>query len=156
MIAKGTRSVIIFPMKQFDWDSGKNQPFIEERGVSFEEVIFHLLSDGLLDDIAHPNQKDYTHPWEKMMSKVKLDKDEKDLLVTYEADEFESVLTPARRKQIHDAATSPFKKDKRINSRISGRDLEAIQKRALVEGIPYQTLVSSILHKFSIYSPHTL
>ncbi|MDH5481217.1 MAG: hypothetical protein OEX11_10725 [Nitrosomonas sp.] len=82
------------------------------------------------------------------MCNLKLDKDEKDLLATYEADEFESVLTPARRKQIREAATSTFKKDKRINIRISGRDLEAIQKRALVEGIPYQILVSSILHKF--------
>lgn len=88
------------------------------------------------------------------MSKVKLDKDEKDLLAAYEADEFESVLTPARRKQIREAATSTFKKDKRINIRISGRDLEAIQKRALVEGIPYQTLVSSILHKYVSGSLH--
>jgi uncharacterized DUF497 family protein len=48
-------------MKLFDWDPEKNQHLIEERGVSFEEVIFHLQSDGLLDDIAHPNQKDYAH-----------------------------------------------------------------------------------------------
>ena len=48
-------------MKLFDWDPEKNQQLIEERGVSFEEVIFHLQTDGLLDDIAHPNQKDYSH-----------------------------------------------------------------------------------------------
>jgi len=48
-------------MKLFDWDPEKNQQLIEERGVSFEEVIFHLQSDGLLDDIAHPNQEDYSH-----------------------------------------------------------------------------------------------
>lgn len=48
-------------MKQFDWDPEKNQQLIEERGVSFEEVIFHLQSDGLFDDIAHPNQKDHSH-----------------------------------------------------------------------------------------------
>ena len=82
------------------------------------------------------------------MSKVKLDKEEKKLLKAYEAGEFKSVLTPARKKQIQEAASSTFKKDKRINIRISSRDLEAIQKRALVEGIPYQTLVSSILHKY--------
>jgi len=83
-----------------------------------------------------------------MMSKAKLDKEEKKLLEDYEADEFESVLTPARRKQIREAASNTFKKDKRINIRISSRDLDAIQKRALVEGVPYQTLVSSILHKY--------
>ncbi|MEN8800731.1 MAG: hypothetical protein ABF297_02045 [Thiogranum sp.] len=82
------------------------------------------------------------------MSKVKLDKEEKKLLKAYEAGEFESVLTPARKKQIREAASSTFKKDKRINIRISSRDLDAIQKRALIEGIPYQTLVSSILHKY--------
>ena len=48
-------------MKQFDWDAEKNQQLIEERGISFEEVIFHLQSDGLLDDIAHPNQEKYSH-----------------------------------------------------------------------------------------------
>ncbi|MGB5635444.1 MAG: hypothetical protein WBM44_19235 [Waterburya sp.] len=79
---------------------------------------------------------------------MKLDKEEQKLIAAYESDEFESVLTPARKKQIHDAANTTFKKDKRINIRISSRDLEAIQKRALIEGIPYQTLVSSILHKY--------
>ena len=82
------------------------------------------------------------------MSKVKLDKDEKKLLKAYEAGEFKSKLTPARRKKIQEAATHTFKKDRRINIRISSRDLDAIQKRALIEGIPYQTLVSSILHKY--------
>lgn len=82
------------------------------------------------------------------MSKVTLDKDEQQLLEAYDADEFKSVLTSARKKQIQEAAEITFKKDKRINIRISSRDLEAIQKRALIEGIPYQTLVSSILHKY--------
>jgi predicted DNA binding CopG/RHH family protein len=82
------------------------------------------------------------------MSKAKLDKSEEQLLEDYEAGEFESKLTPARRKLIQEAAAQTFKKDKRINIRISGRDLEAIQRRALEEGIPYQTLVSSILHKY--------
>lgn len=88
------------------------------------------------------------------MSKVKLDKEEKKLLAAYEADEFESELSPARKKQIKQAAATTFKKDKRINIRISSRDLKAIQKRALLEGIPYQTLVSSILHKYVSGSLH--
>jgi uncharacterized DUF497 family protein len=48
-------------MKLFDWDPEKNQQLIEERGISFEEVTFHLQSDGLLDDITHPNQINYSH-----------------------------------------------------------------------------------------------
>ena len=82
------------------------------------------------------------------MSKVKLDAEEKEILRDFEAGEFKSVLTPQRKKQLAKAAEETFKKDKRINIRISSRDLEAIQRRALEEGIPYQTLVSSILHKY--------
>jgi predicted DNA binding CopG/RHH family protein len=82
------------------------------------------------------------------MSKVKLDAEETEILRDFETGEFKSVLTPQRKKQLAEAAEETFKKDKRINIRISSRDLEAIQRRALEEGIPYQTLVSSILHKY--------
>jgi predicted DNA binding CopG/RHH family protein len=40
-----------------------------------------------------------------------------------------------------------FRKDRRLNIWLSSKDLEAIQKRALAEGLPYQTLISSLLHK---------
>ena len=46
-------------------------------------------------------------------------------------------------------AANTFKKDKRINIRLSSRDLSSIQKLALREGIPYQTLIASILHKYA-------
>ncbi len=90
------------------------------------------------------------------MSKLKLDKSEKDILSAFEGDEFKSVLTPARKKLIKSAAEQTVKKDKRINIRISGRDLDAIQRRALEEGIPYQTLVSSVLHKYVSGSLHDI
>jgi len=82
------------------------------------------------------------------MKKIKLDKEEQDILAAYELGEFKSVMTDERKKQIEKMASVAFKKDKRINIRLSGRDLSAIQQRALEEGIPYQTLVSSILHKY--------
>ena len=82
------------------------------------------------------------------MSKSKLNKDEKEILKDFEAGEFESVLTSRRKKYIRASAEETFKKDKRINIRISSRDLTSLQRRALEEGIPYQTLVSSILHKY--------
>lgn len=82
------------------------------------------------------------------MSKPKLTKEEKDILKDFEAGEFKSVLTPKRKKYLQSVAEETFKKDKRINIRISSRDLESLQRRALEEGIPYQTLVSSILHKY--------
>lgn len=82
------------------------------------------------------------------MSKLKLSKEEKEILKDFEAGEFKSVLTSKRKKAIQASAEETFKKDKRINIRISSRDLESLQRRALEEGIPYQTLVSSVLHKY--------
>lgn len=82
------------------------------------------------------------------MKELKLDKEEQEILDAYEAGELQSVMTDSRKKFIEQSAASTFKKDKRINIRLSGRDLSAIQKRALEEGMPYQTLVASILHKY--------
>ncbi len=77
-------------------------------------------------------------------------KDEKDILKSVEADEWKSVKDRrklAEKYQIY--ARETFRKDRRVNIRLAGRDLEALQKRAMIEGIPYQTLIASILHKFA-------
>ena len=83
------------------------------------------------------------------MVKVRLDREEVELLDSYEAGEWRTIegwQTEAQRYE--DYARRTFKKDRRVNIRISYRDLEEIQKRALEEGIPYQTLIASILHKY--------
>ncbi len=90
------------------------------------------------------------------MSEPKLSKEEEEILKDFEAGEFKSVLTPRRKKKLQAAAEEMFKKDKRINIRISSRDLESLQRRALEEGIPYQTLVSSVLHKYVSGGLHDL
>ena len=82
------------------------------------------------------------------MSNPKLSKEEKEILKDFEAGEFKSILSSKRKKMLQASAEETFKKDKRINIRISSRDLESLQRRALEEGIPYQTLVSSVLHKY--------
>ena len=82
------------------------------------------------------------------MIKPKLSKDEKALLAALEKGEFESTLTKERRRELEAIAANTFKKDKRINIRISNRDLLAVQSKASEQGIPYQTLVSSIIHKY--------
>ena len=82
------------------------------------------------------------------MSKARLSKEEKELLDSVESGDFVSTLTKARKEELEAIAASTFKKDKRINIRISNRDLIAVQSRASEEGIPYQTLVSSIIHKY--------
>ncbi len=48
-------------MKAINWDPAKNRKLIEERGLSFEDVVFSLQSGSLLDDIAHPNREKYPH-----------------------------------------------------------------------------------------------
>ena len=82
------------------------------------------------------------------MSKVRLSKEEKKLLDSVESGDFVSTLTKTRKEELEAVATNTFKKDKRINIRLSNRDLIAVQSRASEEGIPYQTLVSSIIHKY--------
>ena len=83
------------------------------------------------------------------MSDIKLDAEEKELLTSYETNRWQSVADVESQKQTYsEYATATFKKDKRVNIRISSKDLEALQKRALEEGLPYQTLIASVLHKF--------
>lgn len=82
------------------------------------------------------------------MSKPKLSTEEREILDGFEGGKLRSQLTPRRVKELKSAAEETFKKDRRINIRISSRDLEGLQRRALEEGVPYQTLVSSILHKY--------
>lgn len=79
----------------------------------------------------------------------KLDAEEKAILTAFEADEFKSVANAKREIKRHMAyATATFQKDSRINIRLSSKDLRLLQKRALREGLPYQTLISSLLHKY--------
>ena len=79
----------------------------------------------------------------------KLDRQERALLKAFEGGEWKSTAQLAReRKQYQEYAKATFKKDRRVNIRISTKDLEAIQHRAVEEGIPYQTLISSLLHKY--------
>lgn len=83
------------------------------------------------------------------MSKLKLDQDELALLASYEAEEWKSARNAQEQRQEYRAyARSTFRKDRRVNIRISSKDLVALQKRAIREGVPYQTLISSVLHKY--------
>ena len=80
----------------------------------------------------------------------KLDAFEQDILKTYEAGEFKST-SPSKTDlaKFKAAASATFIKDRRINIRLSSPDLMDIQARALEEGIPYQTFIASILHKYA-------
>ncbi len=79
----------------------------------------------------------------------KLDAFEKGILVDYEKGAFKSTApSKAELTKFKAAATATFRKEKRVNIRLSTPDLMDIQARALEEGMPYQTLIASVLHKF--------
>jgi len=81
------------------------------------------------------------------MSKRK--SEEQEILEAFESGGLKRVANLGHELEVHRlVAEETFKKDARINIRLSSRDLRALQARALQEGIPYQTLVSSVLHKF--------
>lgn len=83
------------------------------------------------------------------MSNLKLQQDELELLASYEAEEWKSIKKIKEQKEQYRAyARATFRKDKRVNIRISEKDLLDLQKRAVRQGIPYQTLISSVLHKY--------
>jgi predicted DNA binding CopG/RHH family protein len=81
-------------------------------------------------------------------SPMKLDEEELQILHDFERGEFQSIRNFQSEKQkLEEAARDTLQKDKRINIRISSRDLERIQMRAAREGVPYQTYIASSLHK---------
>ena len=76
--------------------------------------------------------------------------EEQDILDAFEAGTLKPVDNTEAMKQAHQqAAANTFKKDARLNIRLSSRTLRALQKMALAEGIPYQTMIASVLHKYA-------
>jgi predicted DNA binding CopG/RHH family protein/uncharacterized DUF497 family protein len=174
-------------VKYFDWDDAKNAKLRAERGVGFEEIVFHIERGDLLDILEHSNpsryagqrifvvrREDYVYLvpfvedehtvflktiipsrkatkqyWARSLT-MKLDADEKELVESVERGEWKSAKGGKRERARHSRyAKATFRKDRRLNIRLSSKDLEAIQKRALAEGLPYQTLISSLLHKYA-------
>lgn len=80
---------------------------------------------------------------------MKHDKEEKDILNAYENGSLK-ISTPSKKEieSIKAAAKNTFKKDKRITIRLYDHDYKGIQKKAMEMGIPYQTLISGIVHRY--------
>lgn len=78
----------------------------------------------------------------------RIEAEELEILDAYEKGELESVATKAELEKFKAAARATAIKDRRVNIRLSSGDLNDIQVKALEEGIPYQTLIASVLHKY--------
>ncbi len=81
----------------------------------------------------------------KKQKKIKLDGYENEILEAYEDGH---LIVSESKVNYQEIASDTLKKDKKINIRISKNDLSALQRKAAREGIPYQTLIGSVLHKF--------
>jgi len=78
-----------------------------------------------------------------------LDKHEMELAKSLENEEWISDLTKKEKKQYEEYARYSLSKRKRINIRMSERDLKKIQAKAIEEGLPYQSLISMLIHKYN-------
>jgi predicted DNA binding CopG/RHH family protein len=84
-----------------------------------------------------------------MKKSAYLDKDEMKLAESIKNEEWISDLTKKEKKQYEEYARYSLSKRKRINIRMSERDLKKIQAKAIEEGIPYQSLISMLIHKYN-------
>lgn len=77
-----------------------------------------------------------------------IDTKEEEILTAFEKGQLKSVATKSELAKFKAAARATAIKDRRVNIRLSSGDLNDIQVKALEEGIPYQTLIASVLHKY--------
>lgn len=82
------------------------------------------------------------------MTMAKIDREETELLELLDKGQLKSVASKSELAKFKAAARATAIKDRRVNIRLSSGDLSDIQIRALEEGIPYQTLIASVLHKY--------
>ena len=78
----------------------------------------------------------------------KLDPYELEVLKAYESGKLKPVASKAELQRLRASARATAIKDKRVNIRLSSGDLLDIQAKAMEEGMPYQTLIASVLHKY--------
>ena len=99
-----------------------------------------------MDEIKRSTQPDEI---DDRRRNAQLDEEEYDILESYERDEWVSASDKeAVIDSLKTAAANTLRKDRRVNIRITNRDLLALQEIAQEEGLPYQTLMASILHKY--------
>jgi predicted DNA binding CopG/RHH family protein len=86
----------------------------------------------------------------KKTTPVKLDHEEEELLSSFESDEWKTTKNVAEEKaSARKTAARTLRKDVRINIRLTSNDLSNIKQIAAYEGLPYQTLIASVLNKYA-------
>lgn len=77
------------------------------------------------------------------------DDEERELAESLEKDEWISDMTPDEKKKYTEYASYSLNKQKRINIRMTERDLKRIKAKSVEEGLPYQSLISMLIHKYN-------
>jgi len=77
-----------------------------------------------------------------------IDKYELEILGSYEKEKLKSIATKSELAKLKAAARATAIKDRRVNIRLSSGDLSDIQVKAMEQGVPYQTLIASVLHRY--------
>src|SRR3989338_6430171 len=140
-------------MKEVQFNREKDKVLLEKRGIGFEDIKQALENGKLLNVVKHPNSKRY--PRQKMFL---IELNNYVFMVPFIEEReyiFLKTIIPSRKytkkevKKYTQLFREASKKDKRITIRVSSNDLEDIQKKAKYTGIPYQTLIASILHQFA-------
>ena len=118
-------------------------PVVREGRTLFLKTIY---SSGLSQSEGDPE----THERRARMKKLGFhDDDEKDLITAYESGEFKPVKDQKAAKRTAVATARRYlRKDARVNIRLSTADLQMLKLRGVEEGLPYQSLIASVLHKY--------
>lgn len=131
------------------WDEEKSAKLKKERGISLDEVAEMILRKHYVDIVKHPKRAGQKSEIPQKARreggmKAKLDKYERE--IEKSADSYQSIPKGERVKI--ENLLDKVRKSRNVNIRISESVLEQLKRRSQEEGIPYQTLISSILHKF--------
>lgn len=80
---------------------------------------------------------------------MKLDNEEQDILSAYDEGRLKlSSPSKKEREAIQSMAEQTFRKDRRVTIRLYDHDLKGVQKKAMEKGMPYQTLISAMIHQY--------
>lgn len=123
---------------KFEWNPQKNEWLKRERKISFEDIVFHLSQGDVWRISDHPKRSTMIYDDEELEILDALEKDRLPL----------GVPSKSEIAAIKAAALNTFKKDKQVTIRLYDHDYKAIQKKAMELGVPYQTLISGLIHSY--------
>ena len=127
------------------WDEEKERWLVRTRGISFHDIADRILAGDYIDLRPPTRAASSTRDTGDAMRR----KDELDALETaIEADSDAYVPIAGDKRKHIEGIVDRSRKTRNVNIRISEYDLHGIRRRAEQEGIPYQTLMSSVLHRF--------